>query len=124
MNIELQPLLLQWARQRARLTADALAEKMGVRVEKIQEWEQSGCLTFKQAEKLAKVTHTALGYLFLPEQPDEKLAIPEMPDTGWTTLDDLEAKVEDAMEELLAFRSGQVATAHLARLTPAKITIK
>lgn len=82
MIIDLQPRLLEWARQRARLTEESLAEKMGVAVEKVAEWETSGRLTFKQAEKLAKVTHTAFGYLFLPEPPDEKLPIPDFRTVG------------------------------------------
>jgi Zn-dependent peptidase ImmA (M78 family)/transcriptional regulator with XRE-family HTH domain len=82
MTIDLQPRLLEWARNRARLTEEVLAEKMGVKVEKVAEWEKSGHLTLKQAEKLAKVTHTAFGYLFLPEPPDEKLPIPDFRTVG------------------------------------------
>ena len=82
MTIDLQPRLLQWARQRARLTEEVMAEKMGVSPEKVAEWEQSGCLTFKQAEKLAKVTHTPFGYLFLSVPPDERLPIPDFRTVG------------------------------------------
>ncbi len=82
MTIDLQPHLLEWARLRARLTEEALGEKMGVQVEKVVDWETSGRLTLKQAEKLAHVTYTPFGYLFLPEPPDEKLPIPDFRTVG------------------------------------------
>jgi transcriptional regulator with XRE-family HTH domain len=62
MTIDLQPRLLQWARERAGLTAETLAEKLGVSAEKVAAWEQDGRITHRQAEKLASVTHTAFGY--------------------------------------------------------------
>jgi len=105
MTIDLQPRLLEWARHRARLTEEVLAEKMGVKEEKVAEWEQSGRLTLKQAEKLAKVTHTPFGYLFLPEPPDEKLPIPDLPDAETAMLYDLEERAEEAVERLQEYRS-------------------
>ncbi len=77
MNSVFQPEVLRWARKRARLSEGALAKKMGVKQDKVEEWEESGELTFKQAEKLAKQTHTPIGYLFLPTPPMEKLPIPD-----------------------------------------------
>lgn len=103
MTIDLQPRLLEWARLRARLTEEALAEKMGVAVEKVMEWESSGRLTFQQAEELAKVTRTPYGYLFLPEPPVEKTPIPDMPDAETAKLEALVEEVEDAVERLQAY---------------------
>lgn len=82
MTIDIQPRLLQWARERAGLTGETLAEKMGVSVEKVAAWEQDGRITYRQAEKLAGVTHTAFGYLFLSESPDERLPIPDLRTVG------------------------------------------
>ncbi len=61
MTIDLQPRLLAWARERAGLTEEALAEKLGVSAGKVAAWEQDGRITYRQAEKLAGVTHTAFG---------------------------------------------------------------
>lgn len=82
MTIDLQPRLLMWARERAGLTAETLAEKLGVSAEKVAAWEQDGRITYRQAEKLASVTHTAFGYLFLAEPPDERLPIPDLRTVG------------------------------------------
>lgn len=108
MTIDLHPQLLKWARNRARLTEDVLAEKMGVKEQKVAEWEKSGRLTLKQAEKLAKVTHTPLGYLFLPEPPDEKLPIPDLPDAESAKLWALEEQAEQAVERLQEYRSSLI----------------
>jgi Zn-dependent peptidase ImmA (M78 family) len=77
MKICLQPTLLRWARERAGLSADALAKKMSVKPERVTGWEGNGELTFKQAQTLAKITHTPFGYLYLPEPPQETLPIPD-----------------------------------------------
>ncbi|MEM1290746.1 MAG: XRE family transcriptional regulator [Cyanobacteria bacterium P01_H01_bin.162] len=77
MKISLQPTLLRWARERAGLSVDALAKKMSVKPERVTAWEGNGELTFKQAEKLANMTYTPFGYLYLPEPPQETLSIPD-----------------------------------------------
>ncbi len=41
MELTLNPDLLQWARERARLTRDDLAQKMGLVVKRVEEWEES-----------------------------------------------------------------------------------
>jgi Zn-dependent peptidase ImmA (M78 family)/transcriptional regulator with XRE-family HTH domain len=82
MEVTFQPQVLRWARERAGLTDETLAEKLHVQPERVQGWEQTGTLRFKQAEKLAHVTHTPFGFLFLAEPPDEKLPIPDFRTVG------------------------------------------
>lgn len=82
MFITLQPSLLSWARQRAGLQADALAKKMGVKVDSVQAWESTGRLRMSQVEKLAHVTHTPVGYLYLDTPPVERLPIPDFRTVG------------------------------------------
>jgi Zn-dependent peptidase ImmA (M78 family) len=77
MDVTFQPQVLRWARERAGLSDEALAEKLRVQPERIHGWEQTGTLRFTQAEKLANVTHTPFGYLFLTEPPDDRLPIPD-----------------------------------------------
>lgn len=75
MKISLQPSLLSWARKRAGFDVDVLANKMNVKPDKVLGWEKDGNISFRQAEKLAKVTYTPFGYLYLPEPPHQTLPI-------------------------------------------------
>lgn len=77
MNLSLQPAVLRWARERAGLSPEVLAEKIKTKLDRVVAWEQTGELRFRQAETLAKVTHTPFGFLFLPQPPDERLGIPD-----------------------------------------------
>lgn len=72
--------ILNWARQRAQLSAAVLAQKLQVTEAKIREWE-SGDLspTFNQAKKFAKQTRIPFGYLFLATPPQEQsLPLPDL----------------------------------------------
>ena len=77
MKVTLVPQVLRWARERAGLSVRELAEKIGAKPEQVREWEQTGQLSFSRAEKLARVTHTPFGYLYLETPPEEKLPIPD-----------------------------------------------
>lgn len=71
--------LLSWARDRARLSVDALESKFP----HLAEWESSEKQpTLKQLEAYAKATRTPVGYFFLPEPPDEPLPIPDFRTMG------------------------------------------
>jgi transcriptional regulator with XRE-family HTH domain len=67
--------MLDYARlERARLPAEALTK----RFPKLSEWESGAAKpTLRQLEEFASATTTPLGYLFLPEPPEEALPIPD-----------------------------------------------
>ena len=66
--------MLRWACERAGYDVADLAERMP----KLRAWvRRERQPTLKQLEKLAKVTHTPLGYLLLPEPPEERLPVPD-----------------------------------------------
>ena len=76
LQITLQPDVLRWARERAKLQPEELARKMGVkRHERVLEWERDGVISVAQVDKLAKCTYTPLGFLYSKEPPDERLPI-------------------------------------------------
>ena len=73
-RVTIQPNLLTWARERAGLSLDSLANKFP----KITEWEAGELRpTLKQIEDFSKSVHVPIGYLFLPEPPRESLPIPD-----------------------------------------------
>ena len=82
MKMTLEPSCLEWARIRAGLTTSDLTEKLGVPEIQIAEWEQTGEITLARAEKLASVTRTPFGYLFLPSPPVEVLPIDDFRTIG------------------------------------------
>ncbi len=78
-RVAVQPRLIQWARERARMDADGLAK----RFVKLPEWETGEAQpTFKQLQDFAKATRVPFGYLFLPEPPVEPLPIPDFRTLG------------------------------------------
>lgn len=70
-----RPELLRWARLRAGV--EDLGELLG-RFPKLGQWEAGDAQpTLKQLEAFARAVHVPIGYLFLPEPPDEPLPIPD-----------------------------------------------
>jgi Zn-dependent peptidase ImmA (M78 family) len=68
------PRVLAWARERSRLSVDELTTKFP----KLTEWESGERTpTLKQLEDFARATHTPIGFLFLPEPPEEQVPIPD-----------------------------------------------
>ncbi len=66
--------LIRWARQRAK----ADIEDLEGRFPKIAEWESGEAApTLRQLEQFANATHAPIGFLLLPEPPQEKLPLPD-----------------------------------------------
>lgn len=75
MDLTLKPKVLTWARERARLSPAELAAKMKRSKDQVHQWEIDGVIKTNWAEKLAQVTHTPYGCLYLPEPMEEKLPV-------------------------------------------------
>jgi Zn-dependent peptidase ImmA (M78 family)/transcriptional regulator with XRE-family HTH domain len=74
-RVAVRPELLRWARERAGI---AHAEELLGRFPKLAEWETGEAQpTLKQLEAFAQVLHVPIGYMFLPEPPEEPLPIPD-----------------------------------------------
>ncbi len=75
MKIRLEPEVLRWARERVGIDQKELARRMQVKLEVVSDWECSGRISVAQADKLAKRTHTPLGFLYLVKPPEDRLPI-------------------------------------------------
>lgn len=74
MRVEVKPLMLRWARERAGIDPDVLAQ----RFPKLSDWEREEIRpTLNQLEDFARATHAPIGFLFLPEPPVEQVPIPD-----------------------------------------------
>ncbi len=79
LRAEVSPALLRWARDRAGIPLEVMAERFA----KLPEWEEGTSKpTLKQVEALAKATLTPVGYFFLPEPPVEALPLPDFRTIG------------------------------------------
>ena len=73
-RVQVNPVLLRWARERGGLSVDALA----ARFPKVGAWESGEARpTLKQLERFAKATFTPIGFLFLEKPPVERVPIPD-----------------------------------------------
>ena len=73
-RVPVRPELLRWALKRSGRDVNDLVR----RFPRLPAWERGEKQpTMKQLESFAEVTHTPLGYLFLPEPPEERMPIPD-----------------------------------------------
>lgn len=78
---EVNPELLVWARQRSGVAFGELTR----RFPRLAAWEHGEQQpTLKQLENFAQATHTAVGFLFLPSPPKERVPIPDYRTIGDT----------------------------------------
>ena len=78
----LEPSVLRWARERAGLDVKTVAAKARVGTDRVAEWERSGRISVAQADRLAHHTCTPVGFLYLPEPPEDNLPIPDFRTPG------------------------------------------
>jgi Zn-dependent peptidase ImmA (M78 family) len=73
-HVSVQPTLIRWSRERARLERLELVR----RFPKLAEWESGERQpTLRQLEEFARAVHGPIGFLFLPTPPEEGLPIPD-----------------------------------------------
>jgi Zn-dependent peptidase ImmA (M78 family) len=83
VRANVRPELLVWARERSGIEAVDLVR----RFPKLVAWEDGDSSpTLKQLESFAQATHTPVGFLFLPEPPEEHLPIPDFRTMGDTAI--------------------------------------
>jgi transcriptional regulator with XRE-family HTH domain len=74
-RVQVNPDLIQWARQRGGYTVAALTG----RFPRLPEWESGRVFpTLKQLQAFARATHAPIGYLFLSQPPEEHVPIPDL----------------------------------------------
>lgn len=82
MNATLNPEVLRWARNKAGLSEETLAERVGVTLGIVKEWEATGSIPAPLVEKLAEKTRIAFGFLFLEKPPQPSLPIADFRHVG------------------------------------------
>jgi len=98
----ISPTVLRWARERAQLDPERLAEITHVNPEKLLLWEDGETKpTFKQAQDLAKALHIPFGFLFLPTPPEETLPIPDLRTVGNGLPSSLSTDLRDLLADIL-----------------------
>lgn len=79
----INPGILNWARERSQLSLAVLADKLNITEDKLEAWESGDKPpTFKQAQNFASKTHIPFGFLFLRTPPDEELPLPDLRTVG------------------------------------------
>ena len=78
----LRTAVLRWSRERAGLGTETIAARIGVKQDRVLEWERSGRISMSQVDRLAHYTHTPVGYLYLREPPEDGLPIPDFRTPG------------------------------------------
>lgn len=96
------PSVLLWARDRARMEPNRLADKAHVKTDRLLRWEEGTARpTFKQAQDLARVLHIPFGFLFLPSPPKETLPIPDLRTVGNRATGWLSPDLRDVLADVL-----------------------
>lgn len=96
------PKLLRWARERAGLTLDGLSDRLHLPAEQVTSWEAGEAHpTMGQAQKVANLTQTPFGYLYLNEPPSEPLPIPDLRTVGSGTPTEVSSNLRDVVRDVM-----------------------
>ncbi|CAN7495657.1 XRE family transcriptional regulator [Trinickia sp. LjRoot230] len=99
---QINPAILTWALQRSGIDALALADKLGTATARVESWETGERKpTFRQAKRIAEITHIPFGYFYLPEPPEEALPIADFRTVGDDPVRPLSADFRDLFNEVM-----------------------
>jgi Zn-dependent peptidase ImmA (M78 family) len=94
IEINVNPVLLEWAIKRADVSLSMLKKKFP----KIEDWvNELEHPTLRQLELFAKTVHAPLGYMFLSEPPQESLPIPDFRTVKDRNIDRLSPELLDTI---------------------------
>ncbi|WP_061150784.1 helix-turn-helix domain-containing protein [Caballeronia arvi] len=98
----INPAILTWALRRSGISAPALADRLGTEAARVSSWETGERKpTFRQAKRIAEVTHIPFGYLYLPAPPDEQLPIADFRTVGDDPVRPLSADFRELLNMVL-----------------------
>ncbi|WP_315764109.1 MULTISPECIES: XRE family transcriptional regulator [unclassified Bradyrhizobium] len=94
--------VLRWARERADMPPEQLAKKIGLKADRVVQWEKGAEQpTFKQAARIASVTHVPFGYLFLPSPPADEPPLPDLRTVGSEAAHPFDHNTTDLIRDVL-----------------------
>ncbi len=98
----INPAILSWALERSGIDAPALADKLGTPAARVSSWEAGVRMpTFRQAKRIAELTHIPFGYLYLAEPPEEPLPIADFRTVGDGPLKPLSTNFRELINDVL-----------------------
>lgn len=99
----INPALLTWARQRADLTPEQAARRVGVAAGKLAAWETGAARpTLRQAETLAQKLYVPFGYLYLSQIPPMDLDLPDLRTVDGRPVSNPSPEFEEVLNNALA----------------------
>ena len=99
----INPALLTWARQRAGLSPEQVARRVGVAAGKLAAWETGESRpTLRQAETLAQKLYVPFGYLYLSQIPQLDLDLPDLRTIDGRPVSDPSPEFEEVLNNALA----------------------
>lgn len=99
----INPALLTWARQRADLTPEQAARRVGVAAGKLAAWETGEARpTLRQAETLAQKLYVPFGYLYLSQIPPMDLDLPDLRTADGRPVSNPSPEFEEVLNNALA----------------------